>query len=173
MAIPVVGYGGRSPPKTFLGGRVGRIEKQPQQESFCYNGINMSVRLILAIVSTLLEEAAIAVIVLWGLPQLDIHIPLAGLIAMMVAWGAYTVITYRIGSRALRKKPVVGLPDMVGGKGEVVSPLDPEGLIKIKGELWITKSAGGRIDTGEEVTVTEQDGLKLVVHRSNIPEETE
>ena len=167
MAIPVVGYGGRSPPKTFLGGRVGRIEKQPQQQPFCYNGINMSVRLILAIVSTLLEEAAIAVIVLWGLPQLDIHIPLAGLIAMMVAWGAYTVITYRIGSRALRKKPVVGLPDMVGGKGEVVSPLDPEGLIKIKGELWITKSAGGRIDTGEEVTVVEQDGLKLIVRKGD------
>ena len=127
----------------------------------------------MAIVSTLLEEAALAVVVLWGLPQLGIHIPLAGLIALMVAWGAYAVISYRIGSRALGKKPEVGLPDMVGSKGKVVSPLDPEGLVKIKGELWIAKSAGGRIDIGDEVTVAGQDGLKLVVRKSNISDETE
>ncbi len=133
----------------------------------------MTIRLILAIFSTLLEEAAIAVIVLWGLPQLDIHIPLAGLIAMMVAWGAFSTFTYRMGSRALRRKPEIGLPDMVGSKGEVVSPLDPEGLIKIKGELWVSTSAGGRIDTGEEVTVAGQDGLKLIVRKSNISDETE
>ena len=127
----------------------------------------MTIRLILAIVSTLLEEAALAVVVLWGLPQLGIHIPLAGLIALMVAWGAYAVISYRIGSRALGKKPEVGLPHMVGSKGKVVSPLEPEGLIRIKGELWIAKSAGGRIDIGEEVTVAGQDGLKLVVRKGD------
>ncbi len=126
----------------------------------------MSIRLILAIFSTLLEEAALVVIVLWALPQLGIRIPLAGLIAMMVAWGAFSVITYRMGSRALRREPVLGLPDMVGSKGKVVSPLAPEGLIKIKGELWIAKSKGRRIDTGEQVTVVGQDGLKLIVRRS-------
>ena len=76
----------------------------------------MSVRLILAIFSTLLEEAALVVIVLWGLPQLGIRIPLAGLIALMVAWGAFSVFTYRMGSRALRRKPLVGLADMVGSE---------------------------------------------------------
>ncbi|TET43253.1 MAG: hypothetical protein E3J66_02150 [Dehalococcoidia bacterium] len=123
----------------------------------------MSARLVWAIISTLLEEAAIVAIVLWGLPRLDIEIPLAGLIALMVAWGAYSVITYRRGSRALRRKPLDGLPDMVGSQGEVVSPLAPEGLVRIKGELWQAESATGRIDTGEEVTVLRQDGLKLVV----------
>ncbi|MDO8688314.1 MAG: hypothetical protein Q7K41_06985, partial [Dehalococcoidales bacterium] len=43
------------------------------------------------------------VIVLWGLPRIGITIPLAGLIALMVAWGAYSVITYQLGSRALRR----------------------------------------------------------------------
>ena len=107
-------------------------------------------------------------VVLWGLPQLDIHIPLAGLIALMVAWGAYAVISYRMGSQALRKKPVVGLPAMVGSRGKVVSPLAPVGLVKIKGELWEATSAGNKmIDTGEEVTVVGQDGLKLVVRERN------
>ncbi len=126
----------------------------------------MSARLIWAIFSTLLEEAAIAAIVLWGLPYLGIYnFPLAGLIALMIAWGAYSVITYRRGSRALRKEPLGGLPDMVGSQGEVVSPLAPEGLVRIKGELWQAKSASGMMDTGEEVIVVGQDGLKLIVHK--------
>ena len=133
----------------------------------------MSVRLILAIFSTLLEEAALVVIVLWGLPQLGIRIPLAGLIAVMVAWGAFSVFTYRMGSRALRRKPVIGLPTMVGSKGKVVSPLALEGLVRIKGELWEAKSKGRRIHTGEEVTVVGQDGLKLVVRRSKPGDERE
>ncbi len=127
----------------------------------------MSARLILAIISTLLEEAALVAIVLWGLPYLGIHnFPLAGLIALMVAWGAYSVITYRMGSRALRRKPEILLP-LIGSKGKVVSPLAPEGLVRIKGELWQAESASGRIDTGEEVTVVGQDGLKLIVRRSS------
>jgi membrane-bound serine protease (ClpP class) len=127
----------------------------------------MSARLILAIISTLLEEAALVAIVLWGLPRLDIEIPLAGLIALMAAWGVYSVVTYRRGSRALRKRPLGGLPDMVGSQGGVVSPLVPEGLVRIKGELWQAKSASGRMDTGEEITVVGQDGLKLIVRKSS------
>jgi len=125
----------------------------------------MSARLILAIVSTLLEEAALVAVVLWGLPQLGIHIPLAVLIVLMVVWGAYTVITYRAGSRALRRKPEILLP-LIGSKGKVVSPLSPEGLVRIKGELWQATSSGGNIDTGEEVTVVGQDGLKLICNSS-------
>ena len=127
----------------------------------------MTIRLILAIFSALLEEAALVVIVLWGLPQLGIHIPLAGLIALMVALAAGDIIIYQMGSRALRRKPMVGLPDMVGSKGKVVSRLDPVGLVRIKGELWEAESAGGRIDTGEKVIVVGQEGLKLVVRKGD------
>ena len=125
----------------------------------------MSGRLIIAIVSTALEEAALAAGVLWGLPKLGIHIPLWVLIIMMAAWCAYTVITYRMGSRALRRKPIPGLLDMAGSEGKVVSPLAPEGMVRIKGELWMAKSTSERMDTGEEVTVVGQDGLKLIVRK--------
>jgi membrane-bound ClpP family serine protease len=122
-------------------------------------------RLIIAILSTLVEEAALAALLLWGLPQLGVHLPLPVLIVLMVALVAYAVITYRLGSRALRRKPEGGLSDMLGMRGEVVSSLDPEGMVKIKGELWRAKSAGRKIDAGEEVTVVGQKGLKLVVER--------
>ena len=126
----------------------------------------MTPRLIVAILSTLLEEAALAALLLWGLPQLGIHLPLPVLILLMAALVAYAVITYRLGSQALRKKPVAGLSDMVGSQGKVVSPLDPQGVVRIKGELWKATSAAGRIDTGEEVTVVRQEGLKLIVRQA-------
>lgn len=126
----------------------------------------MTARLILAIVSLILEEAAIAVIVLMGLPRLGINLPLPGLIAVMVLWLVYGVVIYRIGSRALRREPLVSLPDMLGGRGKVVSQLAPEGLVRIKGELWVAKSVEKKIDVGREIIVVEQDGLKLVVQES-------
>ena len=125
----------------------------------------MSGRLVLAIISTLLEEAALVAVVLLGLPHLDIHLPRAGLIGLMVAWGAWSVITYRMGSRALRRKPVIRLP-VTGSHGRVVSRLAPEGLVRIESELWVAKSAGAEIDVGTEVIVVEQDGLRLVVRKS-------
>ncbi len=127
----------------------------------------MKGRLIIAIVSTTLEEAALAAGVLWGLPKLGIHIPLWVLIIVMAAWGAYTVTTYRMGSRALRRKPVHGLTAMLGNEGKVVITLVPEGMVRIKGELWKAKSLSGRIDTGEKVIVVGQDGLELTVRKSS------
>ena len=127
----------------------------------------MRARLILAIVSTLLEEVALVAIVLWGLPQLGIYIPLPGLIAMMVAWGVASVMIFRTGTRALKKKPVLGLPEMIDSKAKAVSLLDPNGMVKIKGELWEAVSISGRIDTGEEVTVVGQDALKLIVRKKS------
>ena len=136
----------------------------------------MTPRLILAIVSTILEETAIVVIVRWALPQVGIDIHVAGLVAIMVAWVAYSVTVYRIGSRALRRKPVINLPDMVGSMGRAASPLMPDGLIKIKGELWVAKSAAGEIQSGEEVVVLAQKRLKLTVQAAKSasnPEKTE
>ena len=127
----------------------------------------MRARLILAIFSTLLEEAGLAAIVLWGLPQLGVHIPWAVLIALMVAWGVLSIFSYRAGSQALRRKPVVGLPAMLDSKGRVVSSLTPKGVIKVGNELWEATSAGRRIKAGEEVTVVGQDRLRLIVRKSS------
>ena len=126
----------------------------------------ITTRLVVAVVSTLLEEAVLVAVVLWGLPQIDIYIPLPGLITLMVLWAAFAVFTYRVGSRALRRKPVVDLLPMVGSRGKVTSPLVPEGFVRIKGELWEAKSVAGEIETGEKVTVVGQDGMKLVVRKS-------
>jgi membrane-bound serine protease (ClpP class) len=125
----------------------------------------MTVRLIITIVTTILEEAAIAAIFLWLLPRFDIRLPLFVLIIIMLAWLGLAIFTYHMGSRALKKKPEVGLSDMVGSRGEVVKSLDPEGMVRIRGELWKAKSAGRKIEVGVEITVVGREGLKLIVRR--------
>jgi membrane-bound ClpP family serine protease len=132
----------------------------------------MTTRLIIAIVTTLAEEAALAVVVLWGLPQVGINLHLGVLIALMAAWAAYAVITYRMGTRALKRKLMVGLPGMVGARGKTVSDLAPEGTVRIKGELWESKADGRRINAGVWVSVVGQDGLKLIVRREKPPAKT-
>ena len=127
----------------------------------------MTARLVIAIVSTVLEEVALVVIWRWGLPQLGINLPLYVLIAAMAVWAVYAVTTFWVVTRALRKKAVVGLPTMIGGRGKVVSPLTPDGQVIIKGELWGAKSVDVDIGAREEVVVVGQDGLKLIVRRVN------
>jgi len=132
----------------------------------------MTGRLIVAIFTTLIEEAALAAIVLWGLPRVGINLHVGVLIALMAALAAYAITTYRLGSRALKRKPVVGLPDMVGARGKTVSDLAPEGTVMIKGELWDSKAEGRRINAGVKVIVVGQEGLKLVVRREKPPKRT-
>ena len=123
----------------------------------------MSGRLVLAIITTLIEEAALAAVFLVGLPELGIETPLWLLIVVMAAWVTLAVFAYRMGSRALKKKPLMGLPSVVGGRGTVVRALEPEGLIRIGNELWTARTGGETIDVGEEVVVVGQDRTRLIV----------
>jgi membrane-bound serine protease (ClpP class) len=59
------------------------------------------------------------------------------------------------------------LTTMVGTRGRAVSALTPEGVVRIKGELWQAIAAVGPINPGEEITVVEQEGLTLTVARRN------
>ena len=122
-------------------------------------------RLILAIVSTALEEVAIVVIWRWLLPEFGIELPPAVLIAVMVAWALFAAALFVFTTRTLKRQTVVGLPTMIRSKGKVASSLTPEGLVRIKGELWGATSAEGNIDAGEQIEVVGEDGLKLVVRK--------
>ncbi|MBA7642385.1 hypothetical protein ES703_50078 [subsurface metagenome] len=115
------------------------------------------------IVTALLEEAILAAVVIWLLPQWGINIPIWGLILMMVALGAYNFITYKLGKRALDRKPTASLEAMVGCSGEAATPLAPKGYVQVKGELWRALSTERNIDKGEEVVVVEIKKLTLLV----------
>ncbi|AEC51014.1 nfeD protein [Pyrococcus sp. NA2] len=91
--------------------------------------------------------------------QLRILIVVVGIIlAAFFAFGMAAVI------RAHRRKARTGKEEMIGLVGTVVEDLNPEGMIKVRGELWKARSKYGRkIEKGEKVRVVDMDGLTLIV----------
>lgn len=118
-----------------------------------------------AIVGTILEEAVLVVIVLWVLPYFNIHIPLWGLVVLMVAIAIFSYVTYWIGKPTFILRPKVALETIIGSEGKVVRPLAPQGYVKVQGVLWKAISAESGLEAGDEVVVVGIDGLKLIVSR--------
>ena len=127
----------------------------------------MNGRLIIAVVSTMLDELLVIVLLVWGLPKLGIKLPVAVLVLIGVLWTCFAVLMYVAGSKILRRKPISGLTDMVGFKGVVATALVPQGLVKIKGELWTARSVTGNIEQGSHIEVDGQEGLTLIVRQVN------
>jgi membrane protein implicated in regulation of membrane protease activity len=61
-----------------------------------------------------------------------------------------------------RRRSVVGTEALVGRVGVVAGDCMPEGQVRIAGELWRARCAGGAA-AGDEVVIREVDGLTLVV----------
>jgi membrane protein implicated in regulation of membrane protease activity len=114
----------------------------------------------LAITTSLLEQTALVAVVLWLLPRIAINIPLWGLILMMTALGVYNYINYRLGRKALTKKPMIS-PN-IGSRGRTTTPISPTGYVRINGELW-RASSDSTIDAGEEIAVVGIEGMTLLV----------
>ena len=101
----------------------------------------MRIRLIWAIISIILEEIAIAVVALMVLPNYDINIPVIVLVLIMVGWLVLSVLLFIVGNRALLSAPVNDPEAIIGKRGVAVEEINPQGLVKIQGELWGAQSA--------------------------------
>jgi membrane-bound serine protease (ClpP class) len=125
----------------------------------------MNTRLIIAIVTSLIDEVIIIAVVLWVLPRFDIHLPLWALVLLIIGFVIYAVGSYVIGARILNKKPLAGLTNMVDIEGSVTTSLAPRGFVKIKGELWKARAESGTLIPGTNIIVISQKGLELVVRK--------
>lgn len=61
-----------------------------------------------------------------------------------------------------KKKSITGIESIVGADGRAVTTLDPDGQVRVRGQLWSAHS-DERVEVGDDVTVTAVDGLKLEV----------
>jgi membrane-bound ClpP family serine protease len=111
----------------------------------------------------LLEEIILAAIVLFILWMLGIYLPLWALITVAVVLGIWLLVQYWLIVPVINKKHVTGSESMIGLKGKVIAPLNPNGYIKIGCELWQASSTETNIRTGEEVVVVGINGLNLIV----------
>ena len=74
--------------------------------------------------------------------------------------------------RAHRRQASTGREDLMGKTATVKVALDPEGVVFFKGERWTATSEEGQIEPGEEVVITEVDGLALKVIKKTAKEVT-
>ena len=119
--------------------------------------------IILNIATGLLKGAVLAAIVLWLLPLWGIKIPIWGLIIIVIAFLCYEIVTFRLGKRALERKPAVWSKAIVGCCGEAKTPLTPYGYVQVQGELWRALSSDADINEGDDIVVVELDRLTLRV----------
>ena len=84
------------------------------------------------------------------------------IILCIIAFLAVAVIW---GIRAHRFKIGAGKEEMIGKIAVITTALDPKGMAFVEGEQWTAISEEGRIEPGEEVTITKVDGLKIYVSK--------
>ena len=65
-------------------------------------------------------------------------------------------------------RSITGTEALIGARARVIKDCDPVGSVRVKGQLWTaTCPAGAR--SGEDVTITGVDGLRLTVERIERP----
>jgi len=119
--------------------------------------------LVFNLVSGLLKGTILVSIVHWFLPLWGINIPIWGLILIVAVFLIYEIITFRLGRRALERKPVIWAEAIVSRCGKATTPLTPDGYVRVDGELWHAFSSDSNINEGDDIIVVELDRLTLRV----------
>jgi len=78
---------------------------------------------------------------------------------------AFFVFAIGFGIKAQTRKPTTGAEGIIGEEGEAISNLDPEGEVRVHGEIWNAESTDGFISQGTRVIVTAISNLKLTVSK--------
>lgn len=116
-----------------------------------------------SLVTTAIEEAAVAAGALLVLPRFGMNIPVWLLVTIMVTWAAYSYFSFRCGKEVIGQTPAVGPETLVGMKCRTIEPLLPYGYVRVGPELWRAHSIAGNVDRGTEVVIVNVKGLTLVV----------
>ena len=82
----------------------------------------------------------------------------------------FIIVVIIWGIRAHRHRVAAGREDLVGRTAEVKIALEPRGIVFVEGERWTAVSESGRVEPGEEVTISRVDNLRLYVTKKTLEE---
>ena len=85
-------------------------------------------------------------------------------VVAIVALIAFEALEIWLWIRWRKRRSITGSDTMIGETGRVIAPCDPDGQVKVRGQLWSAHCADGA-RPGDEVLVTAVRGLKLDVAR--------
>ncbi len=137
-------------------------------------GVILAVDLLVVPGTGLLTGAGIATFVVGGLllstsDSADVSLLLVFGVGAVLAM----LVVLIVGSawRVRNQAPATGTGTLVGEYAEVRSPLDPQGMVYVQGELWSARAAdGATIASGTRVQVTRVDGFVLEVREVRLPD---
>ena len=96
------------------------------------------------------------------IPEMRVHVETA--LGAGIGFGLITVFLTTIAVRARRNKVQTGNPALLGSLAVAQTPLNPDGQVMVRGELWQARSRTP-VQTGEAVRILSRDGLLLHVER--------
>ena len=118
---------------------------------------------IYSLISTIIEEIAIAALLLWILPAFGVKVPTWVVAAVLACFAVFAYIMYRVGHPTVLYGGVTGPDTIVGSTGTVETIMQTEVYVRVQGELWKASCPGSELKAGDEVIVTAIDGLLLTV----------
>jgi len=110
----------------------------------------------------LADEIAIVALVILLLWILDVHLHIGILIGIAAVLATIVLLLHKMLWPVLSGRET-NYSSMEGLEGEVVAPLRPEGVVKVRGELWKAVIIDGEATRGQSVVITGLNGLKLLV----------
>jgi membrane-bound serine protease (ClpP class) len=96
-------------------------------------------------------------------PSMEVNRGLIAVVTIIIV----AFVTFVVGAvvRGQRRRVETGTEGLIGKVALAKTRLDPKGTVLVEGEHWIATVDSGTVEPGEEVTVTEVDGLKLIVSK--------
>lgn len=94
-----------------------------------------------------------------------LRISLAVIITTVGLSVLFFIFVLGAGLKAQRARPTTGVEGFIGEEGLVLTTLDPDGTVRVHGEIWQAISRSGRIEPGERIRVLAEQNFKLTVER--------
>jgi membrane-bound serine protease (ClpP class) len=96
----------------------------------------------------------------------ELRLPIGLVLAVVLPFAVILVFMLRLAFRSRLTKVMTGASGMIGLLGTAQTPISPEGMAFVRGELWKARSHMN-IGKGESVRVTGLSGLTLQVEAEN------
>jgi membrane-bound serine protease (ClpP class) len=93
----------------------------------------------------------------------DVSVAWPVLLAATVLGAFFSLLIVRTALRMAGRAPITGFRHLIGARGVSRSTLDPEGSVRVDGQIWSARLRRGRLDAGQGVRVLARRGLTLEV----------
>jgi membrane-bound serine protease (ClpP class) len=99
-------------------------------------------------------------------PEFPFRVAWTVIIPVVAVTAGIFTFAVSAGVKAQMSRPTTGVAGLFEETGVAQTPIDPEGQVMVRGELWTAVATGATIATGERVRVVGIEGLRLRVERA-------